>query len=252
AASFWLFSGDITSEPVDSQIGELFTAAGFIFRTIPIAMVPGNHDMGYKIENGKIVINKKGKKERLKSVSPLWNANFTLPQNGIKGLEGTSYTFDYQGVRFLMLNSNSLLQEQAAWMEKLLADNPNRWTVAVFHHPLYSSGRERDDRETRNAFLKVFDEYSVDIVLTGHDHTYSRSVKLKNNSPVTDSENGTVYITSVSGPKQYTVNSEYKDLMVRTTGEAQLFQEITINGSTLNFKAYTADGKLFDSFDLKK
>jgi acid phosphatase type 7 len=251
-AKFWLFSGDITSEPVDDKIGEVFSANGFILRTLPSALVPGNHDMAYLIENGQIVRNKKGSKQRAKFVSPLWRAHYTLPENGIVGMEETSYTFDYQGVRFLMINSNDKLSEQAVWMEKLLKENKNKWTVAVFHHPLYSSGRERDDKETRLAFQPLFDTYNVDLVLTGHDHTYSRSKKIKNGVAVSDNENGTVYVLSVSGTKQYELNSGYKDLMVKLGSNVQLFQVISVEGKVLSYKSYTAAGVVYDSFDLKK
>jgi acid phosphatase type 7 len=251
-AKFWLFSGDITTEPEDDLMGELFTATGFIFRTIPSALVPGNHDMAYLVENGQIVRNKKGHKMRVKFVSLLWHAHYTLPENGISGMEETSYTFDYQGVRFIMMNSNTRLEEQAAWMEKLLAANANRWTVVTFHHPLYSSGADRDDKETRNAFLPLIDKYHVDLVLTGHDHTYSRSYKLRNGTVVPNTEKGTVYVLSVSGPKQYELTPVYKNLMAKIAGNIQLFQVVSIDGKTLNYKCYTAAGELFDSFALTK
>lgn len=43
------------------------------------------------------------------------------------------------------------------------------------------TGRDRDDKDTRNALLPTIDKYHVDLVLTGHDHAYSRSYKLNNN-----------------------------------------------------------------------
>jgi len=251
-ASFWLFCGDMTSEPDDNQIGELFTAAGFVLRTTPSVMIPGNHDMGYKTEYGRIVLNKNGKKIRTKNVSPLWNLYYTLPENGIPGYEEVSYTFDYQGVRFIMINSNDRLQEQAVWMENLLAANPNTWTVVTFHHPLYSNAQERDERETRTAFQHIFDTYHVDMVLTGHDHSYARSHKINNGKVVSDQEQGTVYILSVSGPKQYVVSFEYKELMAKVEGNVQLFQVISVTGNTLNYKSFTAAGTLFDEFSLRK
>lgn len=252
ASSFWLFSGDITSEPEDDQFGEFFDAAGFTLRSLPSAMVPGNHDMSFRFADGEYVRNVKGKKVREKTVSRLWNAHFTLPANGIPGTEETSYTFDYQGVRFIMINSNDRVTEQAAWMEPLLANNPNRWTVVAFHHPIYSAGRDRDDRTTREAFLPLFDRYHVDLVLTGHDHTYARSRKLVNNTIVPDSAQGTVYATSSSGPKFYEYTSLYDALMARTAVESQFYQVITIAGGRLHYRAYTADGALYDEFSLAR
>jgi acid phosphatase type 7 len=251
-AQFWLFSGDLTSEPEDDQWGELFEAQGFVPRIIPSVMVPGNHDLGFRFQGDSLVRNDKGKKVRDRSVSPLWRAHVTLPENGVAGLEETSYTFDYQGVRFVMMNSNDRLEDQARWVDTLLGANPNRWTVVSLHHPLYSSGRERDDRKTREAFLPLFDKHHVDLVLTGHDHTYARSFRLVNGTVVPEGLPGTVYIVSSSGPKFYEYTSPYDSLMAKSGVNIQLYQSITVDGGRLNFRAYTADGALYDSFELRK
>jgi len=241
-ANFWLFSGDLISYPEDKQFEEFYYAAGFIFRMTPSIMVPGNHD----------ILNKDEKKKDTKKVPLTWSSQFTLPENGINGYEESSYYLDYQGVRIIMMNSNDRLQEQAVWLEKLLSDNPNRWTVVSFHHPLYSSCKDREDRETRDAFLPLFDKYHVDLVLTGHDHVYSRSYKLKNGIKVKDNEQGTVYVVSVSGPKMYEVGSQHADIMRKIGGNIQLFQVISVDGNALKYQSFTATDSLYDSFDLVK
>lgn len=251
-ARFWMFSGDMASEPEDKLFGELFYAAGFAFRSTPTMMVPGNHDMGYKYEDGKIVRDERGRKERGKTISSLWRSSFTLPENGVQGLEETSFVVDYQGVRFLMINSNAMLKEQAAWMEKLLGNNPQRWTIVAFHHPLYSTGRVRDERTTRVAFLPLFDKYRVDLVLTGHDHTYARSFGLRNGAVAEKGDRGTVYVVSSCGPKTYVLNPLYKNLMAKTGEGLQLFHAIAVDGKKLSFKTYTVAGTLFDSFEIEK
>jgi predicted phosphodiesterase len=251
-ANFWLFSGDLTSEPEDKQYEEFYYAADFIFRMIPSIMVPGNHDNEFKKENGIFVSGIDGKKQRTKIVPPTWRGQFTLPENGISGFGESSYYLDYQGVRVVMMNSNDRLQEQAVWLEEILSNNPNPWTVVSFHHPLYSAGGGRDERATRDAFLPIFDKYQVDLVLTGHDHAYSRSYKLKNGIKVNDSEQGTVYVVTVSGPKMYEVNSRYANLMVKMGGNVQLFQVISVDGNKLTYQSFTVADSLYDSFELVK
>jgi len=243
-ASLWLFAGDLVGETEDSLWGDFFTAAGFVFRVTPSILVPGNHD------HEKIFID--GKDKRLESIASIWRPHFTLPQNGITGLEETSYYVDYQGVRFVMLNSQTMLNEQVNWLDKLLSNNPNNWTIITLHHPLYSVGNERDNKNTREAFLKVFDKYNVDLVLQGHDHTYARTYKLKNGVPVDELESGTVYIVSVSGPKSYSVNPLNEGLMAKMGNEVQLFQVISVEGEKLSVDAFTVNGLLYDSFELVK
>jgi acid phosphatase type 7 len=155
-------------------------------------------------------------------------------------------------VRFVILDAQSAYKEQGEWLDKVLATNPNKWTIAAFHEPIFSIAKGRDERNTRNAFAALIDKYSVDLVLTGHDHGYARSKRLKNGKEVGDTEPGTVYVVSLAGPFGYDHNPNYDRLMVKTGVHKQLFQVISIRDNKLLFKSYTVTGKLNDSFELEK
>ncbi len=88
--------------------------------------------------------------------------------------------------------------------------------------------------------------------LQGHDHTYSRSAKLKNGSRVADTEEGTVYVISVSGPKSYPLSSRHQEIMDKSGTDRQLFQVISIEDNRLLYECYDVRGVLYDSFVLKK
>jgi Calcineurin-like phosphoesterase len=82
--------------------------------------------------------------------------------------------------RVLVLNSNCGQiggcgpgSAQEKWLKKDLADNPRPCTVAMWHHPLYSSGEHGDDTDMRNLWRVLYDA-GADLVLSGHDHTYER------------------------------------------------------------------------------
>jgi hypothetical protein len=153
-----------------------------------------------------------------------------------------------------------MLDEQAAWLNKVLAENKSQWVVCTFHHPIYSTGKDRDNADLRNKWKPIFDAYRVDLVLTGHDHTYGRTgldtpvvgyeVNTSAGANVADSGTGTIYVVSVSGPKMYPLKPS--DLMRRVAEDTQLYQVITIDGDTLRFEARTAMGSLYDAFQLKK
>ncbi len=242
-AGFWLYIGDLVNNPQkDALWNDFFQSLEFIPRIIPSVMVPGNHEYGS--------ISKEQK--HIRDLTKLWRPHFTLPENGPDGLSETAYTFDYQGVRFVMLNGNKRLTQQAAWMDSVLASNPNRWTIAAVHQPVFSMGKERDHTSIRDTLMPLFDKYSVDLVLTGHDHVYSRSYKLKNGQIVSEGEKGTVYIVSVCGTKQYAINLIYKDLMVKYSENVALFQVISVDGDRLKYTAYTSSGNIYDAFELVK
>lgn len=173
-ADFWHFVGDLMDNgDQDGEWGELFDAM-WIPRTTPIIMLPCNHEYP----------NRRKVKGADYHLFHLWRPHFTLPENGPAGLGETVYFIDYQGgVRLVMLNGNERLDEQALWLENVLADNPTPWTIVAIHQPMYSTGKYRDSQTWQNLFVPIFDKYRVDLVLQGHDHTYSRGAR---------NENGTV------------------------------------------------------------
>ena len=231
-------------------------AGGWIHRSLPSIPVPGNHEYNPQIQRDI--------DEGIKRLSVQWNSQFTLPMNGVKGIEETNYYLDYQGVRFIALNSNLMIEEQAEWLESVLKDNPNKWTIATYHHPIFSASRGRDNVELRSLWKPLFDKYKVDLALQGHDHTYTRGRVQPYETNIVDGENvkdetGTVYVVSVSGGKMYRVKANWDEyegdsraLRDRIGNNKQLFQVISVDGDKLSYQSYTATGQLFDAFDLIK
>lgn len=236
-AAFYIHAGDLVNTANrDAEWGEWLKASGWIHRMLTAVPTPGNHEYA-KQETGP------------RTLSEQWRPQFTLPENGPDGTAETAYWFDVQGVRVVVLNSNREQEAQAEWLHEVLADNPNRWTVITHHHPIFSASEGRDNPELRALWQPIYDQYGVDLVMTGHDHTYARS-NLVSGESVQEGPAGTVYVVSVSGPKMYEVDRE--DWMVRAAERTQLFQVVTIDGDELLFSSYTARGELYDRFRLRK
>ena len=239
-ADFWHFVGDLVDNgDRDGEWGELFDAMGWISRVTPMIMLPGNHEYP----------NRRKIKAENYHLFSLWRPHFTLPENGPAGLEETVYFIDYQGTRLVMLNGNERLDDQARWLDRVLTDNPHAWTIVAIHQPMYSTGKYRNSQKRQNLFVPIFDKYQVDLVLQGHDHTYSRSARLKNG---TKDASGTVYVVSVSGPKSYSVNPRYQGLMESSGTGRQLFQVIHVTADRLTYESYDAAGIRCDAFTLEK
>jgi len=234
-ARFILHAGDLVNRGlVDSEWGEWHASAGWINRSVFSVPTPGNHE--YTAGEDKI-----------RRLTGHWRKTFTLPENGVAGLEESNYWFDIQGVRIVSMNSNERQKDQVAWLDKLLSGNPNKWTILTFHHPILSTARGRDNKELREMWQPVFDKYRVDMVLTGHDHTYGRSNVATGTSTKLG---GTVYVVSVSGPKMYSLEPE--PWMQRKAEDTQLYQIIRIDGKQLKYEARTARGVIYDAFTLTK
>jgi predicted phosphodiesterase len=90
------------------------------------------------------------------------------------------YTFKKGDARFFALDSNYMDQEQLKWIEEQLSRANDRWKIAFFHHPLYSSGaRHGSEVDLRTRLEPLFVKYGVDIVFAGHEHFYERIVPQK-------------------------------------------------------------------------
>ena len=156
------------------------------------------------------------------------------------------------------------VHRDVGWEQSMLKDNPNKWTIATYHHPIFSASRGRDNVELRSLWKPLFDKYKVDLALQGHDHTYTRGRVQPYETNIVDGENvkdetGTVYVVSVSGGKMYRVKANWDEyegdsraLRDRIGNNKQLFQVISIDGDKLSYQSYTATGELFDAFDLIK
>ncbi len=240
-AGFFLYAGDLINHDCnDLEWGEWFDAGSFIHSSVPSIMTPGNHEY----EDGVL--------------DDHWKPQFTLPQNGpaTELCRETGFFVDYQDLRVISLDAEIMDESELAaneskkWLEKVLRDNKSKWTILTLHFPFYSTKDNRDNPELRDNFQPIIEKYNVDMVLTGHDHAYGRGMENIKSMTNEGEISGPMYVVSVCGPKQYSLSD--KGWMTRKAGNTQLFQVISIDGKKLNFKAYTATGKLYDEFDLVK
>lgn len=253
-AAFIIHAGDLVNDAHSEQEWqEWFTAGGFIHRMLPALPVPGNHEYDPTTAEEEA--------QDIERLSIQWRPQLTLPRNGLDALPETSYFVDYQGVRIVALNSNERWEEQAEWLRGVLADNPNRWTIATYHHPLFSASAGRDNEPLRALWKPIFDEFGVDLALQGHDHAYARGRSAPAAENLLSGVNtrdgaGTVYVVSVSGAKMYGLRPQawegWPAERDRAAENTQLFQRIRVAGDTLSFEAFTATGELYDAFDLVK
>lgn len=113
---------------------------------------------------------------------------FTLPRAAEAGglASGTEayYSFDYGNIHFVCLESyetdRSVGGAMLTWLQDDLQNTTQPWIIAFWHHPPYTKGSHDSDVATelidmRVNALPILEAYGVDLVLTGHSHSYERS-----------------------------------------------------------------------------
>jgi len=237
-ARFMLHAGDLVNSPeADAEWQEWFAAGSFIYATIPSLFTAGNHEYA--------------KTAGLPHLTKFWRPQINMPDNGPgPNKEDLVYYTDYQDVRIISLNSYWGAASQVKWLEKALQTNTQKWTVILYHYPMYSDARGQFSVPLLKHWKPLFDKYHVDLVLQGHDHVYSRVRGLSDNKEKKYKANGPVYVVSISGPKMYQFGEG--TWMDRAAENSQLFQIISVDQEKLTFKSHLVTGEVYDAFELHK
>lgn len=191
-------------------------------RQYPWAATIGNHDVG-------------GKAYEQHLYTPNTDRSAALYANGTptSNTSGGDYWYIYKDVLFIDLNSNSYATSQGgggdaahlAYVTDVINQHGSeaKYKVLVYHHAIYSPAdhaKDGDNKVRRVDFPTTFSNLGVDLVLQGHDHSYSRSYLIKNSAKADPTEQpgaadvypgpgGVLYVTanSASGSKYYDITA---------------------------------------------
>ncbi|MSU80879.1 metallophosphoesterase family protein [Anaerobutyricum soehngenii] len=180
-ASFVLSSGDQIQStkkksPNKAAWGSEIEYSGYlspdVLKNLPVATTVGNHDAD--------------------------NANYTYHFNtanaselGSNGKVGGDYWFKHDNALFIMLNTQDTnVEEHKQFIEQTVAANKDcKWRIVTLHQDIYGSAEHSNEPEITNLryqLAPIFEDNKVDVVLTGHDHAYSRTQILKGGHKTTE------------------------------------------------------------------
>lgn len=117
---------------------------------------------------------------------------FSFPTAGQHGgvASGTEayYSFNHANIHFVVLDSQETDHAPGSamltWLVSDLQANTADWSIVLWHHPPYSKGSHDSDYENsmiemRENVVPILDSYGVDLMLSGHSHSYERSKFVK-------------------------------------------------------------------------
>ncbi|WP_225410207.1 metallophosphoesterase [Stigmatella hybrida] len=221
----------------------MFKPMAALLRRVPLFATPGNHE--YVTDQGQPYLD-----------------NLYMPANNPAGSE-RYYSFDWGPVHFVSLDSNCAiglassdrctLAAQKNWVKLDLAATSRPWKVVFFHHPPWSSGEHGSQLAMRREFAPIFEQYGVDLVLTGHDHNYERSKAMKGDAVAASGVKGVPYVVVGSGGATLRTfpGSQPSWTAYRNNTDAG-YLSVVVEGGTLSAQFINPTGTVRDSFSLTK
>jgi 3',5'-cyclic AMP phosphodiesterase CpdA len=215
---FVLQSGDIVENGLNEDLWTIFfNTAADLMKDTPYYTVLGNHE-----RNG----------------APYFKY-FDAPRD---------YSFDYGNIHFVVLDSNTPLDEQPAedeWLKKDLAAHQDAtWRVVSFHHNVYTCvampARRVAAVALRARWEPIFLANHVQLVVTGHDHTYQHH----------EAKGVTYVVSGGGGAPLYRVSIDAETPFTKVAKSVHNDVEITVNGEKMHLRAVDPDGAVIDEFDL--
>lgn len=206
-AAFLADIGDLTDNGQSDWHWQSFFAALLAGRAkaMPFAPVMGNHEC-YGLD-WKFALPRR------------YLASFAVPGNGSRNFPGYYYSFDYGPAHFIVLNTQfeeldglkpGLLQEELLWLKHDAAVSHKPWKIVLMHKDVIAydeyqpgTGHTGGISDVGHDFMKSFDVLGIDLVLTGHMHTYRNRGHIYDETP---SDHGPTYLMfGPAGNERYTV-----------------------------------------------
>jgi 3',5'-cyclic AMP phosphodiesterase CpdA len=128
--------------------------------------------------------------------------------------------------------------EQIEFLERTLAATTATWRIVALHHPPYSAGYQGSSTNVREIYSPIFERYGVQLVLSGHDHDYQRSVAI----------DGVTYVVSGAGAGTRRTGD---DAFTAASYSWHHFVDIAVVGDRLTLRAVGQDGSVFDEVVLR-
>ena len=167
---------------------------------------------------------------------PLFNTGgqryytFKAERGPVAALTGTS-------VRFFMLDTEDLDNEQVAWLDRELGNSGSRWKVVACHRPLYTSGRyDVPARRFRQILEPVLVRHHVPAVFAGHEHFYERTHPQKGIVHVISGGAGSRRVGDIrpTGLTAAGFDQDFHFMLVEVSGDSLYYQAISRTGATVD------------------
>ncbi|MBM7691665.1 uncharacterized protein YigE (DUF2233 family)/predicted phosphodiesterase [Peribacillus deserti] len=180
----------------------------------------------------------------------LAKAIFNSPDNGPDLDKGGTYSVDYNNMHVSVLGYTSdseTLSKQLEWLKQDVKKSDKPWKILVTHKPPYFTNPFGGNETMKEKLPPVVDDLGIDIVFSGHDHSYGRTKKLKAGK---EDPNGAVYVVAgTTGKKHYDAVADEKFDFVNMESIAVSMQA-KVDKNKITFTTVSSEGETIDQFTI--
>lgn len=234
--------GDMVNRAVSRKQWEAFLGSSNLFMSVPLMAAAGNHEG--------------------ESSNNTYKKIFALAENGpdLPELKEGFYFYDHGVCRIIVMDSSFLTAERQeelgdrwikceraieAWLEQTLEESTAVWNIVVTHHPPYGMHDfDTVSPQIRQLWTPLMEEGDVDLVLSGHQHMYMRTNKIK----------GITYIMGNAGNRESAFYRGYNMPLYAESADsaAPNYQVIRADNSKLSIVSKTKTGLVIDKAVIRK
>ena len=207
-----------------------------IFNTIDMIHVLGNHE--YQGDDG--------------SKSALI---YGVPQNGPEINKYGCYSTNYGNMHISVIgwtSSRDTMEKELDWLKQDVRSAHKTWNIVATHQPAFNKNPGDPLSIFHDMLPPVCDELGIDLVFSGHDHSYGRTYPLLYGKQVSDGK-GTVYISAGhTAEKTYDIVPDDPSVFakVQENKDDKTYIKVSVNDNKLTVNAYKDDGTQVDTYSV--
>lgn len=253
--SMIICTGDVARHSSNASLFDRIYDTDLI-HSLPWAFVAGERDLNSEIYSERFLFPNTYISTQIKSV----------------GESTSDYWFVRGNALFMCINSNNTnASAHRNFMQHAMLDAGEqiKWKIVVMHHSIFGSSEDASGEDIlllRNSLAPIFSDLGVDLVLSGHDHTYTRSYMMDGLEPqatryvqssVTDPADGQVLYVALNS----STSSKYSALAakrgdycaVALQNNQPAVTNLSVTDTELSVNTYSsANMTELDSFTIRK
>lgn len=242
--AFIISAGDSTDcGQHEVQWNGAFSGLKGIVESVPFMMALGNHDNrgfeDYATYTGRYY----------SEPAEYFGAQFkgSYPDNGPENWKTENYTFDYGNCHIAVIGINGP-EEVNEWLIDDIKKSDKDFNIGIYHFPICYTGSNCANYDAYPVMTEGFE--MLDVVFSGHEHSYGRSFPRRNEELFDRPSEGTIHFTlgnsNRNPPGTRSLPKVWHCAYYPMEDLTSMLTFVEIKGPVMTVTAYLEDGRVAD------